>query len=162
MNMTPSARFFESRSEFSASVLAMIERAETELLIFDPTYVDWPGGSHDLAQALEAFLRRGPRPRLRMIVDRLDRVTADYPRIASLLTTYQHLAQCRPLPERYANLSETIVVADAASVLRRPAATAYRGVSRVLDIDYASSLRARFLELWDACNDPYSPTTLGL
>ncbi|HEU4620885.1 MAG TPA: hypothetical protein VFS42_01550 [Burkholderiaceae bacterium] len=162
MTTTPSPRFFELRSGFQSEVLEMVNRAQSELLMFDPTYADWPGQSAELAAALEAFVKRGSNVRLHMVIDRNERVAADYPRLVNFLTRYQHVAECRALPERYANLAETMIVTDAASALRRPSTTTYRGVARVLDIEYAAALRSRFMELWEACHERFSPTTLGL
>lgn len=156
------AEFFDLRSAFQAALLDVIATAESELLLFDPTYADWPGGAPALEAALTRFLRAGKRPRLWMVVDDFDRIVRDYPRLANLLRTYAHDAECRKLAERYANLDETMIVVDAATALRRPSARSYRGVVRRLDVEYAKGQRERFLELWDACTERYSPTSLGL
>lgn len=159
---SPPARFFDLRSTFRGALLETIALAETELLLFDPNYLDWPGNAVELEAALSKFLREGRRPKLSMVIDQNERLVRDYPRLADVLRTYAHCAECRQLPERYATLDETMVIADATSALRRPLASSFRGVMRVLDPDYASGQRERFMELWEASTDRFSPTSLGL
>ena len=158
----PATRFFEHRSDFRCAVLDAIGLAESELLMFDPTYLDWQANSPELAAALTAFLGRTTRAEIRMVITEIDRIHRDYPRLAEVLRVHAHRIQCRVTPETLADLNETMLVIDRASALRRPVASVARGVLRVLDAEYASTQVDRFNELWEACRDRYSPTTLGL
>jgi len=158
----PQARFFEQRSEFQATLLEAIGCAETELLMFDPTYADWRINAPEFEEALIAFFGRSTRAALRMVITEAERLNRDYPRLVRVLRQYAHRADCRVTPEIHANLNETMLIVDRASALRRPITTRNNGVWRVLDPEYANAQHDRFEELWEACHERFSPTTLGL
>lgn len=156
------ARFYELRSEFQAALQEVLTCAEAELLLFDPTYADWPIETEVFEAALVAFVTRSPRAQLRMVITEVDRINRDYPRLARFLRDYSHRAECRVTPEPYAGLDETMLIADRTSAVRRPVTTRYRGVVRLLDPEYAGAQRERFEELWQDAHGRYAPTTLGL
>lgn len=163
MNMPAvAARFFEHRSDFQSAALDAIGLAEAELLMFDPSYADWPANAPAFEDALEAFLARSTRAAIRMVITEVDRINRDYPRLARFLRRHVHRAECRATPEQYVGLSETMLIADRASALRRPVASRYNGVLRTLDMEYAGAQRDRFDELWEAAHERYTPTPLGL
>ncbi len=155
-------RFFEQRSDFQAALLDAIALAEAELLMFDPNYADWKINTPEFEAAFLAFLDRSTRASIRMVITEVDRINRDYPRLARVLRQHAHRIECKVTPETYAGLSETMLIADRASALRRPVATRNKGVLRILDMEYANAQRDRFEELWESCHERYSPTTLGL
>jgi hypothetical protein len=158
----PNAYFFNLRSEFQVAVLATVNAANIELLTFDPDYSDWAINTPGFEHALRSFLNRNPRARLRMMITDVNRLTRDYPRLVGVLRTHAHVAECRVVPQKYAHLSETMVIADRTSALRRPICTSCKGVLRALDLEYAGAQRERFEELWEACVDQFLPSLWGV
>lgn len=155
-------RFFEQRSEFHAALHDMVERAESELLLFDPSFADWAIETAAFEAALIAFVTRSPNAQVRMVITEVDRINRDYARLARFLRDYSHRAECRVTPEQYASLNESLLIADRTSTVRRPITTRFRGVARVLDPEYSGAQRERFDELWQDAHARYAPTTLGL
>ncbi|CAN5441574.1 hypothetical protein BH09PSE6_BH09PSE6_07060 [soil metagenome] len=160
--MTPAPRFFDYRSDFQAAIRDVLATAQLELLLFDPDYDDWAINSPDVPPLIETFLNHSVRAKLRMVIRDPEQINRAYPRIANLLRLHSNKVECRGLPEQYARLSETMIIADATHALRRPVATGFKGVLRLLDPDYAGGQRDRFEELWSACHDRFSSTSLGL
>lgn len=162
MTELSTARFFELRSEFQQAVLDTIAGAETELLMYDPTFADWQMNSTAVQEALLAFLQGHSRASIKMVIGDVNRINADYPRMARTLALQAHRIDVMVTPDRYAQLDETMLIADRAHALRRPLASRTKGVVRRFDPDYVGAQRERFEELWNACSDRYSPTSLGL
>lgn len=160
--MTPAPKFFAYRSDFQAQIREILATAQLELLLFDPDYEDWNLDAADIPPLIETFVNRQVRAKLRMVIRDVGHIGRAYPRFGKLIRLHSDRIECRALPEQHARLSETMIVADATHALRRPVAASYKGVYRQLDPDYAGGQRDRFEELWSACHDRLSSTTLGL
>jgi hypothetical protein len=158
----PNAYFFNLRSEFQVALLATVNAANIELLAFDPDYSEWAINTPGFEHALRGFLNRNPRARLRMMITDVNRIPRDYPRLINVLRSHGHVAECRVVPQKFAHLSETMLIADRASALRRPICSSCKGVLRALDLEYAGAQRDRFEELWDGCQDRFHPTLWGV
>lgn len=162
MTELSTAKFFELRSEFQLAVLETLASAETELLMFDPSYADWQMNSTVMQKALITFLQAHTRATIKMVITDVNRINADYPRLARTLALQTHRVDVMITPDRHAQLDETMLIADRAHALRRPLASRTKGVLRRFDPEYVGAQRERFEELWNACSDRYSPTSLGL
>ena len=158
----PNAYFFNLRSEFQVALLATVNAANVELLAFDPDYSEWAINTPGFDQALRAFFKRNPRARLRMMITDVNRLTREYPRLVSILRTFAHVAECRVVPLKFAHLSETMLIADRTSALRRPICSSCKGVLRALDLEYSGGQRERFEELWEACQEVFQPQLWGV
>lgn len=162
LTMLAHSQTFELPSEFQLFALTLIENAQQEILIADPDWESWARIGTDLITALDAFLRRSPRSRLKILLQNPARIYRYHPKLAQLLTRFSHLAECRQYGAEFAHFAETLQVVDASSVLRKPDPCAQRGILRQLDPDYAQTHRMRFLELWESSQAGYTPTTLGI
>ena len=156
---------FELPSAFKAAVYTAVSQARSRVWMFDPSFIDWPIKEAAFEDALLAFLshHRGRVDHVaRVVLQDLDRITRDYPRLARVIRYHGQLLECRGLPERLRQLDESLLIVDDHICVRRPSARRSVGFVRQHDAVYQNDQIKRFNELWDACETVYSTTQLGL
>lgn len=136
-------------AERQAALLELIAETRADLLFFAQRLDGKLLESADIHQALQRFLLRSPRHKLRILVTDAPALVRDCPRL---------LALCRRLPSRAllrvpardaAPLDEILYLADRPYALHRPATE--RSLHRYLAADPQSiaPLRQRIEELWE-------------
>ncbi len=158
----PVERPLSSIAEQVEAVDALIDRARSQLRIFDVDGREWGWQRAERAERLAAFLRRRRGARIDMIVHETRWLEQSCPRLLALLRTWSHaMAVYRTGPEARGAM-DPLIIADDRHFLHR---FHVDGARAVLVFDTPSAARPlieRFDEIWATGEPGLSGTVLGL
>lgn len=140
----------------------IIERAETELLIFDQDFSKGAYASIKRFDLICAFLNKSANTRLIIILQNSEAFRVNCPRLFQLLIRYSHKMLVYQTQVHIQSIKEVFVLADIKSYVRRFHIDHARFKFNCEDIATASLLHQRFEEMRQATSHNLSITTLGL
>lgn len=149
-------------TEYDRAVATLLDRADRELCIFDEDLarlgLDRPERHHRLRE----FLLRQPKNRLRIVVQRGERVLVDNPRLARLLEDCAHKFSLAQAPEHLAHLADALLIADGCRALVRFHRDQARSKLVEDDPEETGAYGRRFDEIWHEGLIPLSGRPAGL
>ena len=160
----PQTRRIDGRGEFQAAVREALrqaaERGDTDLVLCDADFADWPLGEREVIASLESWAR--PRRRMTVFAANYDEVVRRHPRWVAWRRTWAHLVECRAVAEQQAAACPTMLLVPTGPLtIRLHDPQRLRGVlsSEPRDATAASELLEA---LHQHTVESFSPTTLGL
>jgi hypothetical protein len=116
----------------------------------------------DRAAALRRFLLASRDNRLLVAVHDPDHIRKRSPRFLRLLAEFSASIAIHQTEGDAARAQDCFVLADIEHFVRRPVATASRGVCAINEYQEARHIRERYDEIWQSSFPVVSATTLGL
>jgi hypothetical protein len=158
----PRRRRLQGREEGIAALDDLILGAARTLHIFERD-LEW-GGYDSLArfEALNAFFRRGPDSRVRLVVHDTAFLVRHCPRLMDLYQRYAHVFEIRQTLDEARRVSDPFAVADGRHYVRRFHYDQGGGEAVFDDPVYAALLLRRHEEIWHVSEASVVVTPLGL
>ena len=153
---------FDTNAGFQAAVDRLLGQPGRELRIFDRDGSALRLNDPARVEALERFLSASRTRRVYIVLHDIEHLTRKCPRMMTLLARYGHAMQVNRTHEQIRELQDSFLVLDGMHYIRRPVAAFFRGALGLGDEDEATTMRARFLEIWAASYPGVSSTTVGL
>jgi hypothetical protein len=136
-------------SERQAALRELIAETHTDLLFYAPRLDGRLLESAQIHQALQQFLLRSPRHRLRILVTQAPALVRDCPRLLALCRRLPSRALLRvPAPDAEP-LDEALFLADRPYALHRPPSERSMHRYHAADPQGIAPLRQRVEELWE-------------
>lgn len=158
----PVERTLASIAEQVEAIDALIERAQSQLRVFDVDLSQGGWNAAERSERLVAFFRRGRGARVEMIVHDTRWLEQSCPRLLALLKTYGHaMTVYRTGPEARSAM-DPLTIADDRHFLHRFHVDGARAALAFDSPAAAKPLVARFGEIWATGEPGLSGTVLGL
>jgi hypothetical protein len=152
---------FDGVADYQAALLQIIQRATSELAVFDFNLADMRLESPAMHAALADFLA-DPSPRhVRIAIHHTSLLLTRMPRLVDLMRRHTHRIEVRQTPDAYRHLADCHLLADACNGVRRFHVDHARGSLILDDFPEIRPWWNRFEELWDQCR-PVSVAATGL
>jgi hypothetical protein len=158
----PERRLIGTRGEYLAAVDELAVRVRRELRIFDPDCVQLELTAPARAQALRQFLLASRDNRLLIAVHDPEHLRRHAPRMLTLIAEFRASIAVHQTEGEALRAQDCFLLADVEHFVRRPVATAARGVYVINEPSEARLMRERFDEIWQYSFPAISATTLGL
>jgi hypothetical protein len=158
----PERRIIGARSEYLAAFDALVAGLRHELRIFDPDCVQLELNAPDRADALRRFLLASRENRLFIAVHDADHIRKHSPRLMRLLAHFSASIAIHRTEGEAARAQDCFALADMEHFVRRPVASAWRGVHALNEYHEARLIRERYDEIWQSSVPAVSATSLGL
>ena len=152
---------FTHRSGFEEAVLTVIGACNSELLLVDRDFHDWPLESPQGESVLGEWLRRDRRARVRLLVHEPAWLARRAPRLARLRRLHAEAFECRQLPDEAFDGSG-LMLGDRLHVLKRAHFDSFRGALETGKASRARALWVQWDRVWQASPVCLPGTTLGL
>ncbi|MHB1215108.1 MAG: DUF7931 domain-containing protein [Thiobacillus sp.] len=153
---------FETPSEFRAAFDALLTSTQRLLRVYD----------HDLSlldidhaprhATLRTLCVAGGGRRIELLLDDIDRVARDHPRLMQLVRDFGHVLEIRQADPNAPRPDQAFVLADRHGVLLRADKTAVRGAVHPDDPGGTTALHQTFEAMWQRAPASVPATTLGL
>lgn len=153
---------FDTPSGLRVAFDALVAGMPRELRLYDAD----PGG-YDLDQparhaALRALCLAGGGRRVELLLDTVDTLVRDHPRLMRLVRDMGHVLDIRVADADLPRPDEAFVLADRRTVLLRPDKHGLRGTGPREDPATAARLNQAFDAIWQRASVRVGATTLGL
>jgi hypothetical protein len=158
----PKRRMIDTRREYLTAFDELIGRTRQELCVFDPDGAQLELNSSQRAALLRQFLLASRDNRLFMALHDPEHLKKGCPRLMTLLTEFSTSIAIHQTEGEALRAQDCFVLADTEHFVRRPVASAARGVYALNEQKEARLLRDRFDEIWQSSFPAVSATTLGL
>jgi hypothetical protein len=158
----PERHIIGTRSEYLAAFDALVAGLRRELRVFDPDCAQLELNTPDRVDALRRFLLASRDNRLLVAVHDPDHIRKRSPRFLRLLAEFSASIAIHQTEGDAARAQDCFVLADIEHFVRRPVATASRGVCAINEYQEARHIRERYDEIWQSSFPVVSATTLGL
>jgi len=158
----PERRSIGARSEYLAAFDALVAGLRHELRVFDPDCVQLELNAPARADALRRFLLANRDNRLLVVVHDADHIRKRSPRFMRLLAEFSASITIHQSEGEAARAQDCFVLADMEHFVRRPVASAWRGVYAINDHHESRLIRERYDEIWQSSFPAVSATSLGL
>ncbi len=158
----PERRIIGARSEYLAAFDALVAGLRHELRIFDPDCVQLELNAPARVDALRQFLLAGRDNKLLIAVHDTDHIKKHSPRLMRLLADFSAAIAIHQTEGEAARAQDCFVLADMEHFVRRPVASAWRGVYAINEYHESRLIRERYDEIWQSSFPAVSATSLGL
>lgn len=152
----------ETPAELRAAFDALLAATQRRLRLYD----------HDLSlfdldhaprhAVLRALCVAGGGHRIELLLDDIDRVARDHPRLMQLVRDFGHILEIRQADPDASRPGQAFVLGDRNAVLLRADKSAVPGVLHPDDPARAAELNHSFEDMWQRAPAQVSATTLGL
>lgn len=153
---------FETPAEFRDAFDTLLAGTQRQLRVYD----------HDLGLLELEHLPRhahlrtlcvaGGGRRIELLLDKIDQVARDCPRLMQLVRDFGHVLEIRQADPNMPRPDQAFALADRHGVLVRADKAATRGTLHMDDPHTASSLHQEFELMWQRSQASVTATTLGL
>ena len=153
---------FETPSELHAAFDELLAGAQRLLRLYD----------HDLSvfnidhtarhASLRAMCLAGGGRRIELLLDKIEHISRDHPRLMQLVRDFGHVLEIRQADPAMPRPDQAFVLADRRGVLVRADKTALRGTLHLDDTLTAAKLDQEFEGMWQRAQGGVTATTLGL
>ncbi|MCA1978508.1 MAG: hypothetical protein LDL19_04660 [Thiobacillus sp.] len=157
-----SVRDFDTPAECRAAFDTLLAGTRRQLRLHDHDLGPWQFDAPDRHAALRAFCMAGGGRRIECLLDDIQRVARDHPRLMQLLRDFGHVIEIRQADADQPRPDEAFVLADRHGVLLRVDKAAPHGTLHTDDPGRAAVLHQTFDVLWQRAQAQVSATTLGL
>lgn len=141
-------RRFESFREYESLFDDMIPRTESVIRVFDRTLARaWNAKSR--IELMRQFLLRNRVNRVMIILHITHDIVRELPRLADLLSNFNHAVKLRQTPKMAQHLHDPFVIFDASHYLHRFHHAHMRAAHGTHDVEGSRQLLDRFDELWE-------------
>jgi len=158
----PQRRLLATRSEYVAAFDELLASVHRELRLFDPDGVQLDLDATVRAERLRQFLLASRDNRLYLVVHDPDFLRRHCSRFLQLLAEFSAVIAIHQTEGEALRAPDCFVLSDLEHFVRRPVATATRGVYAINEYNEARAIRDRFDEIWQSSFQAISATTLGL
>jgi hypothetical protein len=162
VELQPERRLIATRREYLAAFDELAHRARRALRIFDPDGAPLKLNRVELAERLRTFLLASRDTRLLLAVHSADHLQKHCPRLMMLVREFSSSIAIHQTQGEATRAQDCFVLADAEHFVRRPVATAARGIYSIAEYHEAREIRGRFDEIWQSSFPAVTATTLGL
>lgn len=153
---------FETPSGLRAAFDTLLSTTRRTLRVYDHDLAVFDIDDATRIATLRAFCVAGGGRRIELVLDEVERLTVDHPRLMLLLRDFAHVIEIRHADPDAARPDRAFVLADAHGVLLRADKHSPHGVLRADDTARATELGQVFEALWQRAPRQVSATTLGL
>jgi len=158
----PERRLLGTRSEYLSAFDELASRGRRELRVFDPDCVQLDLNAPARAELLRRFLLASRDNRLLIVVHDPEPLKRYAARLMILLAEFRVAIAIHQTEGEALRAQDCFVLADMEHFVRRPVATAARGVYAINELHEARLIRERFDEIWQYSFPAITATTLGL
>ena len=151
-----------SRVEYLAAFDRLVGGLRRELRIFDPDCVQLELNAAARIEQLRQFFLASRENRLLVAVHDPEHLRKHAPRFMRVLAEFSASIAIHQTEGEAARAQDCFVLADIEHFVRRPVATAARGVCAINDFQESRLIRERFDEIWHSSFPAVSATSLGL
>lgn len=155
-------RLITGKREYVAAFDELVRGARQALQVFDPDGVQLGLNRAACAERLRTFLLAHRDNRLLIAVHSTDHLRKHCPRLMMLVSELSFAIAIHQTDGEATRAQDCFVLADAEHFVRRPVATAARGVYAIDAPHEAREIRGRFDEIWQSSFLAITATTLGL
>jgi hypothetical protein len=156
----PTILRFDTRAEFQRHLLAVLERAQVSLELFDPDFALFQLGDPETDAVLRRFLQGGGT--LRLAMHGSAHIERHCPRFLRLLRDHGHHIECRITHRGIRQLTDSFCIADALHLARRFHSDHLRGEAAFDAPAETDVPRERFAAIWEESQAGLHATTTGL
>jgi hypothetical protein len=160
--LQPERRLTGTRREYLEAFDALVRGLRRELRVFDPDCTQLELNQSARAEQLRAFFLASHENRLLIAVHDPEHLRKHAPRFMRLLADFSASIEVRQTEREAARAQDCFVLADIDHFVRRPVASAPRGVYAINEFQEARLVRERFDEIWQSSLPAVSATLLGL
>jgi hypothetical protein len=150
---------FDSRAEFSAAVIQVLQASRHAITLVDRSFEGWPLESAAGQDALRGALRRGAS--MRLLVGSPDWIQRNGHRFMRTRRDFSERIACRELPPAL-RIDEGILIGDGQHKARRTHWDGFRGRLVLASPSEVEPLLGRYEQAWDESTPCLPATTLGL
>jgi len=158
----PERRLLGTRREYLAAFDELVAGLRRELRVFDPDCVQLDLNAPERAERMRAFLRASRDNRLLVAVHDPEHLKKHSPRFMRIVSEFSASIAIHQTEDEAARAQDCFVLADLEHFVRRPVATAARGVHAINELQEGRLIHERFDEIWQSSFPAVSATTLGL
>lgn len=156
--MTP----FKTPAEFRTAFDALVDSTQRQLRLYDHDL-----GLLDIEQpsrhaSLHALCAAGSGRRIELLLDDIQHVARDCPRLMHLLRDFGHVIEIRRADPNMPRPDRAFALADRRAVLVRADKAAPHGTLHPDDVHTATLLNQEFEGMWQRAQASVTATTLGL
>jgi len=152
-----------SRAEFLDAIRASFARAAhdgaREILIFDPTFADWPLNDPAVVESLTGWV--DSRRSLTVFAHRFDELARRHSRFVEWRRQWAHVVHCRNDPELEAEQVPTVLLVPGSACVRLLDRVRHRGTLSNRPVDL-TDCRETLDALLQRSVEAFPATTLGL
>lgn len=153
---------FETPSELRAAFDALLTNTRRRMRVYDRDLALFDIDDAARLAALRAFCVAGGGRRVELLLDDVDRVARDHPRLMLLLRDFGHVLEIRQADPDAPRPDRAFSLADGRGVLLRADKASLHGAFHADDPARATELNHEFEEMWQRAPTQVSATTLGL
>ena len=158
----PERRLLGTRREYLAAFDELVAGLRRELRVFDPDCVQLDLSAPERAERMRAFLLASRDNRLLVAVHDPEHLKKHSPRFMRIVAEFSASIAIHQTEGEAARAQDCFVLADLEHFVRRPVATATRGVHAINELQEGRLIHERFDEIWQSSVPAISATTLGL
>ena len=160
--LPPERRIITTRREYLAAFDELVAGVRRELRLFDPDGTQLELNVLARGDLLRRFLLASRDNRLLIAVHEVDHLKNHCPRFLTLLAEFNTSIAVHQTEGEALRAQDCFTLADMSHFVRRPVASATRGVYAINEFKEARSIGERFDEIWQSSVPAVSATTLGL
>ncbi len=153
---------FETHSELRAAFDELLTSTPHHLRLYDHDLGALDIDQSDRHAALRAICLAGGGRRIELLLDTIDTIVRDHPRLMQLVRDFGHVLEIRQADPTLTRPDRAFVLADRHGVLTRADKLALRGTLNLDDTQTAAMLVQEFEAMWQRSQAVVAATTLGL
>ncbi len=161
IDTSPQYQKIESVAEYEDAIDTVIALARRNIRIFD-NHASNAFNSSKRYELLRSFLLASRINRLRIVMHDIGFLTANCPRMMSLLKQFSHCIAIHETRTDAKQVYDPFTVIDENHYVHRFHYDSTRGLMALNDINETHEFNDRFEEIWEASFQAVSATTLGL
>lgn len=153
---------FETPAELRAAFDALFAATHRQLRLYDHDLRLYELEDATRHAALRAFCVAGGGRSIELLLDNIDRVAREHPRLMQLVRDFGHVLVIRQADPVAPRPDQAFVLSDRSGVLLRADKSAVHGIHHPDDPARATPLLQEFEGMWQRAPAQVSATTLGL
>ncbi|HEY9098208.1 MAG TPA: hypothetical protein VIN38_04985 [Thiobacillus sp.] len=153
---------FETPSELRAAFDELLASTTRHLRLYDHDLSALDIDQPDRQATLRAICLGGGGRRIELLLDTIDTIVRDHPRLMQLVRDFGHVLEIRQADPTLTRPDRAFVLADRHGVLTRADKLALRGTLNLDDAQTAAMLVQEFEAMWQRSQAVVTATTLGL
>ena len=153
---------FQTPSEFRAAFDELVAGTQRCLRLYDHDLSAFDIEQLQRHSALRTFCLAGNGRRIEFLLDAIDHISRDCPRLMQLVRNFGHVIDIRQADPNMPRPDQAFALTDHHGVLIRPDKTAMTGTLHLDDAQTAIRLKQEFELIWQRSPASVTASTLGL
>lgn len=153
---------FETPSEYRTAFDTLLSHTQRQIRLYDHDLSLFDIDQQPRHASLRALCVAGGGRRIELLLDDIQHVARNYPRLMQLVRDFSHVIEIRQADPVAPRPDQAFVLADRQGVLLRADKTAVHGTLHLDDPRTAVALNHDFEAMWQRSQTSVTATTLGL